>query len=121
MRQQEIICTVCPMGCHIRVTGSDDQIQSLEGYTCRRGEQYARSEFVCPMRTLTTTVRVENSTEPLLAVRTAGPIPKEKLFDCMGLIRTAVFHAPVALHQILISNLGGTGVDLISCAERKER
>ena len=87
MREQDIICTVCPMGCTIHVTGTDTEIQSVTGFTCPRGEKYARSEFTCPVRTLTTTVRIFRATEPLLPVRVDRPIPKEKLFECMEAIR----------------------------------
>lgn len=119
MRKQDIICTICPMGCHIYVTGEGENIQSVEGHTCPRGEEYARSEFVCPMRTLTTTVRVKNSSEPMLAARTTAPIPKAKLFECMDMIRGAVFCAPIKAHQVLIHNIAGTGVDLVACTDRE--
>lgn len=121
MREQQIICTVCPMGCQMRVVGEGEQIQSVEGFTCPRGEKYARSEFVCPVRTLTTTVLVENGTEPMLAVRTSAPIPKDKLFVCMEQIRKAVFHAPIQAHEVLISNIADTGADLIACTARLEQ
>ena len=42
--KKEIICTVCPMGCHITVEGEGEQILSVTGYTCKRGLEYARSE-----------------------------------------------------------------------------
>ena len=48
-----IICTVCPQGCRITVTGEGSNIASVTGFTCARGEAYAKQEFVCPMRILT--------------------------------------------------------------------
>lgn len=120
MRKQEIICTICPVGCRITVTGAGDDVRSVEGFTCPRGEKYARDEFICPMRTLTTTVRVLGGTEETLAVRTSAPIPKAKLFACMEIIRSAAFPAPIKAHQVLIQNLAGTGVDLIASTERRQ-
>ena len=120
MQEQKIICTVCPMGCTIHVSGEGDTIHSVQGYTCPRGEKYARDEFICPMRTLTTTVRVKNGAEPVLAARSAAPIPKAKLFECMEVIRSAVFQAPIAAHQGLIPDLAGTGVDLIASTRAEE-
>ena len=105
MDQQSIICTVCPMGCQIHVAGEADVIQSVTGHTCPRGEAYARAEFIHPVRTLTTTVRIMNAAEPLLAVRTEKPVPKTKLFECMEVRRGAVFHSPVKPHQVLIEYL----------------
>lgn len=119
MCKQDIICTVCPMGCRITVTGEGDNIQSVKGFTCQRGEKYARSEFICPVRTLTTTVRVLGGTEETLAVRTSAPVPKAKLFECMEIIRNAAFPAPIKAHQVLIRNLADTGADLIASTERR--
>ena len=42
--EKEIICTVCPMGCHITVTGEGDRVDSITGYTCKRGEEYGKQE-----------------------------------------------------------------------------
>jgi CxxC motif-containing protein len=119
VREQEIICTVCPMGCHIQVTGEGATIEKVTGYGCPRGEKYARSEFVRPVRILTAVVRVENTSEPLLAARTSGPVPKDRLFACMEVIRSSVFQAPIQMHQVLIADLAGTGVDLIASAQRE--
>lgn len=47
---KEIICTVCPMGCHILVEGEGEQVTSITGYTCRRGEEYGRQEFSHPVQ-----------------------------------------------------------------------
>ena len=55
-REQKITCIICPVGCDITVRGKGDQIQSVEGCSCKRGDTYARSEFVHPSRILTTTV-----------------------------------------------------------------
>ena len=51
--EKEIICTVCPMGCHITVTGEGDRVDSITGYTCKRGEEYGKQEFAHPVRILT--------------------------------------------------------------------
>jgi len=119
MREQDIICTVCPMGCTIHVTGTDTEIQSVTGFTCPRGEKYARSEFTCPVRTLTTTVRIFRATEPLLPVRVDRPIPKEKLFECMEAIRKLAVRAPVKMYDVLAEDLAGTGASLVACADRE--
>ena len=57
--EKEIICTVCPMGCHITVTGEGDRVDSITGYTCKRGEEYGKQEFAHPVRILTSTVKLE--------------------------------------------------------------
>ena len=116
--EKQITCIVCPMGCNITVVGEGSNITSVTGFTCHRGEKYARDEFVCPVRTLTTTVEVESEFEPLLPVRTEKPVPKAKLFECMEIIHSKKFSLPIKEHQILIEDLAGTGVDLIACTDR---
>ena len=119
MREQDIICTTCPMGCSVHVVGEGDSVTSITGNQCNLGITYATNEFICPMRTLTTTVFVPNGVEPLLPVRSASAVPKAKLFECMEIIRGAVFEAPIKEHQVLIENIADTGVDIISCMDRE--
>jgi CxxC motif-containing protein len=117
MREQDIICTVCPMGCTIHVTGTDTEIQSVTGFTCPRGEKYARSEFTCPVRTLTTTVRIFHATEPLLPVRVDRPIPKEKLFEAMELVNRLEVSLPVRIGDVLMEDLFGAKLVATANAE----
>lgn len=109
---KEIICTVCPRGCHILVTGEADRVDSLTGQSCKRGEIYAKNEFTHPVRILTSTVLTDDG--ELLPVRSASPVPKELLFACMEIIRRTRIARPVNLHDVVIKNIAGTGVDIIS-------
>ena len=117
MAEKIITCTRCPMGCTLTVRETDGGL-TVTGNTCPRGEEYGRSEFICPVRTLTSTVRVLGGSEPLLPVRTDRPIPKDKLMDCMALIRALTVTAPVTTHQVLVENIADTGADLVACTER---
>ena len=114
---KSITCTRCPMGCTLTVTEKSG-VLTVTGQGGPRGEEYGRSEYTCPVRTLTTTVLVTGSVELLLPVRTNRPIPKEKLFDCMETVRNLRVAAPVRAGQVLLENIAGTGVDLIACADR---
>ncbi|MBO4411940.1 MAG: DUF1667 domain-containing protein [Lachnospiraceae bacterium] len=112
--EKEIICTVCPMGCHIRVTGEGDRIDSIEGFTCKRGEAYGRSEFSHPVRILTSTVKLTGGEEALLPVRSSAPVPKESLFECMTILKNTVVSAPVKCHDVVVRDIAGTGIDIIA-------
>ena len=112
--EKEIICTICPLGCRILVTGEGERIDSIEGFSCKRGEAYGRSEFAHPVRILTSTVRIEGAAEPLLAVRSASPLPKERIADCMEELRRVTVKAPVRRRDVIIPDILGTGVDIIS-------
>ena len=111
---KEIICTVCPRGCHIMVEGEGDNIISVEGYTCKRGLEYASSEFAHPVRLLTTTVKLSGIENDLLPVRSTAPIPKEKIMDCMEVIRKIEVSLPVKRYDVVAMDICGTGVDMVA-------
>ena len=112
--EKEIICTVCPRGCRILVEGEGENIRQVSGYTCKRGLEYASAEFTHPVRILTTTVKLLGEDHDLLPVRSAKPIPKEKLLDCMEVIRKAEAVPPVALYDVIVPDICGTGVDIVA-------
>lgn len=112
--KKEIICTVCPRGCHIQVEGEADKIISVDGYACKRGLEYASAEFSHPVRILTTTVKFKDIENDLLPVRSNKPLPKEKLFDCMEVIYKTEVERPVSCYDVVISDICGTGVDIVA-------
>ena len=112
--KKEIICTVCPRGCHITVEGEGDNIISVEGNLCKRGLTYASNEFAHPVRILTTTVKIKGISNDLLPVRSKDPLPKEKIFDCMDVIRKIEVEAPVKCLDVIVSNICETGVDIVA-------
>jgi CxxC motif-containing protein len=115
--KKEIICTVCPRGCHVTVEGEGEKILSVEGYSCKRGLEYASAEFAHPVRILTTTVKLAGNSSDLLPVRSNQPLPKEKLFECMDIIRQVSVKAPVARYAVIVPNICGTGVDIVATKE----
>ena len=114
--KKEIVCTVCPRGCHITVEGEGEAISSLTGNGCQRGYTYAAAEFSHPVRILTTTVRLAGRTDTLLPVRSSVPVPKEKLFECMEVIRGAEAPVPVRQYDVIIPDILGTGADIVASA-----
>ena len=117
--EKAIICTVCPQGCRITVSGEGSRIDSISGFTCARGETYARQEFICPMRILTGSVRTENAAEPLLPVRSADRIPRDRIPECMQILRGVKVKAPVKIHDVIVKDILGTGVDIVASGELK--
>lgn len=114
MITKEIICTVCPLGCHIQVTGEGERIVSVEGNTCQRGYDYAVAEFLHPVRILTSTVKTDSLKHPLLPVRSSKPLPKEKIMDCMQQIKAAKVSAPIKPYDVIIKDVCGTGIDIVA-------
>lgn len=117
MEEKTIICTVCPQGCHITVCAKSGAISSAEGFRCRRGEQYAKSEFTNPVRILTSTALVSGSDTTLVALRSNKPIPKELLLPCMKEISALRLAAPVHRYDVLIPNILNTGADIVATGE----
>ena len=109
-----ITCISCPIGCEVDLELKDDEIRSIEGNRCPKGEEYVRNEYFNPTRTLPTTVRVKNGVLPLVPVKTAKPIPKELLADAMKELAQIELEAPVKLGDIVIENILDTGVDIIT-------
>ena len=55
----QLICILCPRGCHIQIQQVKDGEWKIEGHGCKRGKDYAIQEATCPLRVLTTSVWVE--------------------------------------------------------------
>lgn len=112
--EKNIICTICPKSCRIKVTVSEkgDMI-SASGYLCKRGLYYSKEEAVAPKRTLTSTIAIEEADYPVVSVRTDKPVPKALLFECMDIIKKAKVRAPVKTGDTVIKNILNTGADVI--------
>lgn len=114
---KNLTCIVCPMGCQLEVKlDSEGRVKDISGNTCKRGYEYAKTEFTNPTRTLTSTVRIIGSdSDKLLPVRTATPIPKGKLFEAMKLIDTIEVKAPVKRGNVVYHDFVEKGTDLVAC------
>ena len=76
MEKRELTCIGCPLGCQITVTMENGEVKDVAGYTCARGEKYAREEVTNPTRTVTSIVRVEGGNLAAVSVKTKEVIPK---------------------------------------------
>lgn len=113
--KKELACIVCPMSCHIEVELNDNnEVISIKGNTCKRGENYARSEMTNPVRMLTSTVKLSHGLYKRLPVITSDNIPKDKIFDVMNEINKVSVCAPIKVGAIIISNVCNLGVDIIA-------
>ena len=87
---------------------------SVSGNTCKRGDDYARKEVTHPTRIVTSSVRVTGGTIPMVSVKTAHDIPKEKIMDIMACIEHVTVAAPVKIGDVIVANAADTGVDMIA-------
>ena len=114
MSVRELTCIGCPLGCALTVTLENDEVVSVTGNTCKRGDDYARKEVTHPTRIVTSTVLVEDREIPMVSVKTQNDIPKEKIMDIMKEINALRVKAPVHIGDVLLEDICGTGVNLIA-------
>ena len=114
--KKELTCIICPNGCTVTVETDEktNDIISIEGYACPKGEQYARQEFTEPLRTVTSSVRIQGGELPLVSVRLTKPVPQKRIFDVMDEIKKITLQAPVAVGTVVKKSVLGFDSDLIA-------
>ena len=106
-------CIICPNGCEITAGVEDNQIVSIEGALCPKGEAYVNQELTDPRRNIATSVLVKGGELPLASVRLTNPIPKARIFDAMAEIRGIAVEAPVEAGTVVIRAILGLDSDVI--------
>lgn len=114
MERKELICIGCPLGCNLTVEMDDGQVVSVNGNTCKRGDDYARKELTDPRRIVTSTVPVAGGNLPVVSVKTASDIPKGKIRECLCALKGVTLTAPVQIGDVIVENVADTGVDVIA-------
>jgi CxxC motif-containing protein len=103
---KEIICIVCPKGCHLQV--DENNGYKVTGNKCTRGIVYGEKEVTNPTRVLTSIVPIEGGMYSCCTVKTSEDIPKEKIMEVMELLKNIKIKSPVNIGDIVISNICGT-------------
>ena len=114
MEKRELICIGCPMGCPLTVTMDGGNVVEVTGNTCPRGKTYAEKEVTNPTRIVTSTVKVSDGDRPFVSVKTKEDIPKGKIFECMKEINGVIAKAPIAIGDVVLENVAGTGVAVVA-------
>ncbi len=103
----------------MEVCAEEGEAIRVGGNKCKKGVGYARQEVLLPSRTLTTVVKTTNPEAPLLPVRSDKLIPRDKLRECMKVTAKYVVTEPLQLGDIVINEILGLGVNIISCRTLK--
>lgn len=112
--ERKLICISCPMGCQMNVMLEDSKVVSVEGNSCRLGITYAEKECTSPARVVTTTLPLNDGNIRVVPVKTAGDIPKDKIFECIKALSYISVDAPVKAGDIVARDIAGTGVDIVA-------
>ena len=119
MEVRELTCIGCPMGCALTVTLENGDVTGVSGNTCKIGENYGREEVLNPRRTITSTVKVLGGEANVVSVKTKDAVPKGSMMQCMEAINACSVKAPVAIGDVVIENVAGTGVSVVATKDVK--
>ena len=114
METRELTCIGCPLGCSLTIKMENGEVVELTGNTCPRGDAYGRKEVTNPTRIVTSTVRVSGGVSAMVSCKTESDIPKGKIFEVTEALKSITLEAPVHIGDVVLSNVAGTGVDVIA-------
>ena len=108
----ELICIVCPKGCHLKV--DEENGFTVTGNSCEKGSDYGKKELINPTRVITSTVKIEGGALCRLPVKTDADIPKQDIFRAMALLNAVTVQAPVRVGDIVVPDILGLGVNFVA-------
>jgi CxxC motif-containing protein len=109
------LCIGCPLGCRLEVEEDQEgSVVEVRGHSCRKGKTFAEREHHDPRRMVTTTVAVEGGRWSRLPVHTTAEVPKQSVHDVVRTLRTVQLIAPVERGKVVVSDVLGTGVDVVA-------
>ena len=121
--RKELICVICPNGCQLQAEiqeGEQPVVTGVTGNLCDKGPEWAKQEIVNPMRTIASSVLVEDGDFPMVSVRTDSPIPLKRIFEIMEEIKAARLTAPVRIGDVIIEKVAGLSCNIIATRNVKK-
>lgn len=114
MEELNLTCISCPIGCYMTVKLDNGEVKEVTGNLCARGVTYAKMESTNPVRMMTSSVRIHGAALDALPVKSARPVPKNLVVDCVRALKWIDLAAPVKMGDVVLANVCGTGVDVIA-------
>ncbi|MBC8569620.1 DUF1667 domain-containing protein [Zongyangia hominis] len=109
---KELICIVCPKGCHLRV--DEENGYAVTGHSCPKGQDYGYKELTNPTRVITSTVKIDGGIHRRLPVKTNRDIPKGKIFDVVKALDAVEVSSPIQVGDVIVKNILDTGADIVA-------
>ena len=119
MKERELTCICCPLGCQITAVTENKTVVGVSGNHCPRGAKYAEAEIFTSSSDRNDDGAVTGGTQPRVSVKTKKEIPKEKIMDCIRQLKDVHADAPVEIGDVLLENVAGTGADIVATASVK--
>ena len=114
--KREMTCIICPRGCALTAEVNGSEV-TVSGHACPRGKDYAVSECLNPVRTVTATVRVANRPDTMVSVKTATPVAKDSMMDVMAALRRIRVDAPLSIGDVILRNVCGADIIVTKAVE----
>lgn len=114
---RQLTCISCPMGCQLIIVTKGNEIQTVSGNQCGIGVKYAKAELTNPVRMVTSTLKVQEGALPVVSVKTEAPIPKDKIFQCLKVLKKVKVQPPIQIGDMIVENICDTGVNVIATRE----
>ena len=108
---KELICIICPKGCHLKVDEENDY--AVSGYSCPKGQQYGKKECLHPTRVVTSTIKIKGAVQPRVSVKTDKDVDKELIGSIMQRLNSLEVQSPVHRGDIVEENICGSQANLI--------
>ncbi len=113
MTQRVFTCVICPNSCTIKAEYDDHEEIVISGNKCSRGREYVLTELKNPVRTVTTSIPIENGDIPLCSVKLTKAIPKSAIMNVVNEIRKQHLRAPVHIGEVVVHNVCGYDSDVV--------
>ena len=104
--KQELICIVCPKGCHLTAEQTAEGWQ-ITDFGCPRGQ-------TIPSRVVCSTVRSTGGVHTVLWVNDYGPLPRSLVREAVRMLDAVEISSPVCCGDVILPDIGGTGVNFVA-------
>lgn len=108
---KELICIVCPKGCHLKV--DEENGYKVTGNACIRGEVYGKKELTNPTRTVTSTAIIKGAHICRVPVKSDTEIPKNMVQQAVLCLNGLSLQAPVYTGDV-VCNIAGTDAKFVA-------
>lgn len=111
----QYLCIGCPLGCRLEVEASDDgEVIDVDGWGCKTGRAYGRQEHTDPRRNVATSIRIKGARWGRVPVKTSATVAKHMVRDVARAVQAVEVEAPIKIGTVVLANVLGTGVDIVT-------